>query len=123
MLAWRHSEFPAHNAARVRAGKPSKLRGRIDSPIRCSAGAVIWLSKFNPKQSVDRSRNRLLAKVPRAAKSPSPVSVSPSTTVGGAMELVTQRRFRHLPIVENGKVLALVSSGDLTHWPVKNQIG
>lgn len=51
-----------------------------------------------------------------------PVSVPPGTSVGEAMELVTQRRFRHLPVVENGKVLALVSSGDLTHWLVKDQI-
>jgi CBS domain-containing protein len=51
-----------------------------------------------------------------------PVSVPPSTTVGAAMELVTQRRFRHLPVIDNGKVLALVSSGDLTHWLVKAQL-
>jgi len=51
-----------------------------------------------------------------------PISVSPSTSVGEAMELVTRRRFRHLPVVDNGKVLALVSSGDLTHWLVKDQI-
>ena len=52
-----------------------------------------------------------------------PYSIGPATTVGEAMELVTKRRFRHLPIVENGKVLAVVSSGDLTHWLVKDQIG
>ncbi len=52
-----------------------------------------------------------------------PYCVPPTTTVGDAMHLVTQRRFRHLPIVENGKVLALVSSGDLTHWLVKDQTG
>jgi CBS domain-containing protein len=52
-----------------------------------------------------------------------PYCVPPTTTVGEAMQLVTQRRFRHLPIVENGKVLAVVSSGDLTHWLVTDQIG
>lgn len=52
-----------------------------------------------------------------------PYCVPPTTTVGAAMELVTKERFRHLPIVENGKVLALVSSGDLTHWLVKDQMG
>jgi CBS domain-containing protein len=52
-----------------------------------------------------------------------PYCVPPTTTVGEAMELVTKRRFRHLPIVENGKVLAVVSSGDLTHWLVKDQLG
>lgn len=51
-----------------------------------------------------------------------PYCVSPSMTVGAAMELVTTRRFRHLPIVEAGKVLALVSSGDLTHWMVKDEL-
>ncbi len=52
-----------------------------------------------------------------------PVCIAPGTTVGEAMELITQRRFRHLPIVENGKLLAVVSSGDLTHWLIKDQLG
>ena len=52
-----------------------------------------------------------------------PYSIPPTTTVGEAMELVTSRRFRHLPIVKDGKVLAVVSSGDLTHWLVKDQVG
>ena len=52
-----------------------------------------------------------------------PISIGPETTVAEAMEVVTKRRFRHLPIVENGRVLAVVSSGDLTHWMVKDQVG
>jgi predicted transcriptional regulator len=52
-----------------------------------------------------------------------PYSIPATTTVGEAMELVTKLRFRHLPIVKNGKVLAVVSSGDLTHWLVKDQVG
>jgi CBS domain-containing protein len=52
-----------------------------------------------------------------------PYSIPPTTTVGEAMELVTKRRFRHLPIVKNGKVLAVISSGDLTHWLVKEKVG
>ena len=52
-----------------------------------------------------------------------PYCVSPTTTVGDAMEVVTKRRFRHLPVVENGRVLAVISSGDLTHWLVKDQVG
>src|SRR5665647_189221 len=45
-----------------------------------------------------------------------PCCASPDMTVGDAMELVTKRQFRHLPIVANGKVQALLSSSDLTHW-------
>jgi CBS domain-containing protein len=52
-----------------------------------------------------------------------PYCISPTTTVGDAMKLITQRRFRHLPIVDNGKVLAVVSSGDLTHWLMQDQMG
>jgi len=52
-----------------------------------------------------------------------PYCIPPTTTVGDAMQLVTKRRFRHLPIVENGKVLAVVSSGDLTHWLVMDRVG
>jgi CBS domain-containing protein len=52
-----------------------------------------------------------------------PYCIDPATTVGDAMQLITERRFRHLPIVDNGKVLAVVSSGDLTRWLVRDQIG
>lgn len=52
-----------------------------------------------------------------------PYCVLPTASVGDAMELVTRLRFRHLPIVKDGKVLAVISSGDLTHWLVKDQLG
>ena len=52
-----------------------------------------------------------------------PCCASPDMTVGDAMELVSKKRFRHLPIVEDGKVEALLSNRDLTHWLVKNRAG
>jgi CBS domain-containing protein len=51
-----------------------------------------------------------------------PHCVGPTTTVADAMELVTRRRFRHLPVVENGKLLAVVSSGDLTRWLIQDKM-
>jgi len=51
-----------------------------------------------------------------------PYCIRPTTTVGDAMKLITKRRFRHLPIVDNGNVLAVVSSGDLTDWLVQDQM-
>jgi len=44
-----------------------------------------------------------------------PVCVSTATTVEEAMSIITNRRIRHLPVLEDGKVLGMVSSGDLTH--------
>ena len=40
-------------------------------------------------------------------------TAAPSQTVVQAMETMTDRRFRHLPVVENGRILGLVSIGDL----------
>ena len=44
----------------------------------------------------------------------SPVlTVSPDTSVEQCMQLVTDKRVRHLPVVEAGRVIGMVSIGDL----------
>jgi CBS domain-containing protein len=50
-----------------------------------------------------------------------PVVIPPTTTVQEAMMVVTDTRRRHLPVVKDGQVLGMVSSGDLTRWVVKDQ--
>jgi CBS domain-containing protein len=49
-----------------------------------------------------------------------PVWASTSTTLEEARTIVTNRRIRHLPVLRDGKVLGVVSSGDLTHSLVKD---
>lgn len=51
-----------------------------------------------------------------------PFCIPPTTTVGEALEQVTSRRIRHLPVVDTGKVLAVISSGDLIHWLVQDEM-
>lgn len=41
------------------------------------------------------------------------VTAPPSESVAQAMATMTDRRFRHLPVVENGRILGLISIGDL----------
>lgn len=41
------------------------------------------------------------------------ITICPADTVAGAMELMTGRRIRHLPVVESGRLIGLVSIGDL----------
>ena len=41
------------------------------------------------------------------------ISVSPDQPVIAALSLMTQRRFRHLPVVEGGRLVGFVSIGDL----------
>lgn len=41
------------------------------------------------------------------------VTVSPDLTANECLRLMTEKRIRHLPVVENGKVIGVVSIGDL----------
>lgn len=50
-----------------------------------------------------------------------PFTVPPSMTVDDAMIQCTDRRVRHLPVIENGELLGLVSIGDLVRLVVKDK--
>jgi CBS domain-containing protein len=41
------------------------------------------------------------------------VSCRPSDTVAGIMEMMTLGKFRHLPVLEDGRVVGLISIGDI----------
>ncbi|AUJ13322.1 histidine kinase [Xanthomonas oryzae pv. oryzae] len=49
------------------------------------------------------------------------VTVSPSDTVERCMQLMTDGRFRHLPVVENGSVQGVISIGDLVKAVIETQ--
>lgn len=49
------------------------------------------------------------------------VVMRPSSTVQDGMTVVSERRCRHLPIVDEGKVLGVISAGDLNHWLIRNR--
>ncbi len=42
------------------------------------------------------------------------VVIDPSRTVRDAMNIVTSKRLRHLPVVRDGHLMGMVSGGDLT---------
>jgi CBS domain-containing protein len=57
----------------------------------------------------------------RAIMTPNAVCVPPSRTVEECMGLMTERRCRHLPVVENGHVVGVVSIGDLVKATIDEQ--
>ena len=53
--------------------------------------------------------------------SPDPVCVRPDQTIEDCMALMTAKRFRHLPVVEDGRLVGLVSIGDIVKARISDQ--
>lgn len=49
------------------------------------------------------------------------VSVTPKQTVDDCMGLMTGRRIRHLPVLDNGRVVGVLSIGDLVKAVIEEQ--
>jgi CBS domain-containing protein len=47
------------------------------------------------------------------------ISCKQSDTVSAIMEMMTLGKFRHLPVVEDGRVVGLISIGDIVKWRVR----
>jgi CBS domain-containing protein len=51
------------------------------------------------------------------------VVMRPSSSVVDAMRVISEKRIRHVPVVDGTTVVGVVSQGDLNHWLVRNQEG
>jgi CBS domain-containing protein len=49
------------------------------------------------------------------------IFVTPKQTVQDCMRIMTEKRIRHLPVIEDGKILGVVSIGDLVKWMISAQ--
>lgn len=49
------------------------------------------------------------------------IHVTPSHTVEECMRLMTENRVRHLPVIDEGKIIGIVSIGDLVNWIISAQ--
>src|SRR3984893_442771 len=47
------------------------------------------------------------------------VSCKQADTVAAIMEMMTSGKFRHLPVTEEGRVVGLISIGDIVKWRVR----
>lgn len=48
-------------------------------------------------------------------------TATPHDTVNNCMTIMTERRIRHLPVVDDGKVIGLISIGDLVQAIISDQ--
>ncbi len=50
-----------------------------------------------------------------------PITVTPEESVDQCMQIMTRNRVRHLPVVENDRVIGILSIGDLVNWMITAQ--
>jgi CBS domain-containing protein len=48
-------------------------------------------------------------------------SATPQHTIEDCMRLMTEKRIRHLPILDGGKMVGFISIGDLVNWIISAQ--
>jgi CBS domain-containing protein len=82
--------------------------------VRDESGAVLGiLSERDLVRAVAERGEAALIEPAEAVMTRDVVTVGLSTAVTEAMEIMTNKRFRHLPVMDSGKLVGLVSIGDL----------
>ncbi|HYK76986.1 MAG TPA: CBS domain-containing protein [Daejeonella sp.] len=51
----------------------------------------------------------------------SPITVNPDNTLEDCMRLMTNKFIRHLPVIESGKLIGIVSIGDVVKYIIEDQ--
>lgn len=72
------------------------------------------------RRVVDADRDPALTRVAEVMTR-NPVTIGPDWHVEEAMQLMTSHRFRHLPVLEDGRLVGMISIGDLLRWVTIHQ--
>ncbi len=94
----------------------------IGALVVVEEGAVVGVlsERDYSRKVVLQGRTSRDTKVGEIVSSPA-ITVDTKDGIEKCMELMTSRRIRHLPVVEDNKLLGLVSMGDLVNWVMHSQ--
>jgi CBS domain-containing protein len=119
------------------AEKPTEIRIVSVSATVAEAVAVMNQHKIGSVMVFDGDRlagifterdvlYRVVAKTLDPATTPvtqvmtsNPKTIPSDTTIDDALAFISENRCRHLPVIEDGKMIGLVSQGDITRWLVQ----
>ncbi|RKD12345.1 histidine kinase [Pelobium manganitolerans] len=96
-----------HNISAILITQDGKLSGIFTE--RDYARKVVLKGKSSKEVRID------------AVMTPSPIAVSPDQSIEHCMELMTEKHIRHLPVMDNGELSAIVSIGDVVKFIIEDQ--
>ncbi len=82
--------------------------------------AGIFTERDVLKRIVDADKDPALTRIAEVMTR-NVATITSDMHVEDAMELMTARRFRHLPVVDDGELVGMLSIGDLMRWVTLNQ--
>lgn len=50
-----------------------------------------------------------------------PVTVTPDTGIDECMRIMTEKKIRHLPVLDNGQLVGVISMGDVVRYMLEEQ--
>ncbi len=83
-----------------------------------AGGLIGVISERDIVKHIARSGATALGSTVGSAMTRQVVTARARDTVESAMAKMTDRRIRHLPVVESGRMLGVVSIGDLVKWRI-----
>lgn len=89
--------------------------------VKNSAGEVTGiLSERDVVRRIRTDGPGVLARTVAECMTPSPFTCSPEATLDEILEKMTKKRIRHLPVVDGGRLIGVISIGDVVKLKIDN---
>ena len=87
--------------------------------VRGAEGRVVGVvSERDVVRGLNKHGKELLAIPAEQLMTRDVVFCAPGDTIPDVMQLMTERRFRHLPVLDHGRLVGLISIGDVVKWRI-----
>lgn len=107
--------------APVKTAADTMRREGIAALVVTSGEEIVGIvSERDIVHALSREGDRVLERTVRDILSRTIVTVSPGDSIKLAMRLMTDRRVRHLPVMDEGRLAGIVSIGDVVRYRLED---